>query len=77
MDAYLRHCCRLAWKMYIQQPNMEFRDQHRCTKWSSPTDVELTYESMPYHPNASVKYYRYPSLYHDDRCLVKGMVHVE
>ena len=63
--------------MYIQQPNMEFRDQHRCTKWSSPTDVELTYESMPYHPNASVKYYRYPSLYHDDRCLVKGMVHVE
>lgn len=73
---FLRRCASLAFKMHLQTPAMRFHDERKGEFWNDQSDVILTYESDPYRPHAAIRFYRYPALYHEDRCVAKGMVHV-
>ena len=75
MAYYITEASRLAWKMVIQRPPMEFK--YEKARWSDKKDVlEPAWGSEPDQKGAVILYHVYPELHHADKLMSKGKVFV-
>ena len=72
---FLTACCRMCWKMAIQQPQMKLYTEGH----GRPMDPEKQEQYFDSQKTSYpvVEFYVKPALIHDRRCLVKGIVYLK